>query len=315
MKGIGNCVVRRFGDLALVFLSLAALATFAGKFHWLLDLAAHFQVYYSGAAVILLIGNLFARRRRQAMIALVLVAIGAYHLSPYFLPHPAAGDTGNDYKVMLLNLNLHNQKTAAVEGAIADAGADILVLQEVTPRWRKELAALTRGFRHSFDLPEKGTFGIWILSKFELSDLDVQRRDGIAFLHLSYKAGARKLEVVALHPMPPVGAAASRIRNTILEDAAVYAAGEGSRIAIGDFNCSPWSPHFRTFLKESKLRDSGLGRGVPGTWHPNPLVGLPIDHVLISPDIEVVAREVGRDVGSDHRPLVVTFRFREGGRR
>lgn len=312
MRSVLNFLVCKLGDLALAGLCLAALATFAGKVHWLLDLASHFQVYYFLLAAVVLVGNLILRRRYPIMVSLALVGVGIVHLYPYYLPQPAISAEAKTYKVMLLNLNLRNEKTAAVKQAIAEAKPDILLLQEVTPRWRKELASLPGGFKHSFDLPEDGPFGIWVLSKFELVDLDVQRRNEIAFLHLKYKVAGEALEVVALHPMPPIGGAAWQTRNTILESAAVYAAGEGNRIALGDFNCSPWSPHFRSFLNESGLRDSALGRGVKGTWHPRLLFGIPIDHVLVSPEIEVVDREVGDDVGSDHRPVVVTLRMGKG---
>ena len=297
------------GDLALLGLALAALATVAGRSFWMLDLASHFQHYYAWAAGLLLILNLVLRRRRAALVSVALLGLAAFHLLPYYLPRSEVAGAGVPYKAMLLNLNLHNQKTAAVRAEIAANDPDILVLQEVTPRWRDELKALPAGFKHSLDLPERGAFGMWILSKFELEDQDVQRRDGVAFLLLKYQVEGRTLAVVALHPLPPVGAAASRTRNAILADAAVNAAGEGGRIAIGDFNCSPWSPYFRHFLKVSGLRDSALGRGVHGTWMGGLLPGIPIDHVLVSPDIEVLDREVGNDVGSDHRAVVVKFQF------
>ena len=300
-----------FADIILAGLCLAAAATFAGKLFWLLDLASHFQVYYFWAATALLLGNLLLRRKRSALAAAALLGISGYHLLPYYLPRSQVAEQGTAHRLMLLNLNLTNQKTAAVTAEIAEHDPDILVLQEVTPRWRKELGALPAGFKHSFDLPEEGAFGIWVMSKFELEDLDVQRRDGVAFLHVRYKVGSRPLEVVALHPLPPVSGPASKIRDTILADASIYAAGEGSRIAVGDLNCSPWSPHFRSFLKTSGLRDTALGRGAQGTWLRGLLLGIPIDHVLVSPDIEVIDRIIGRDVGSDHRPVVVTFQFQK----
>ena len=304
-----HSLLGHFADVALAGLCLAAAATFAGNLFWILDLASHFQVYYFWAAAALCLGNLLLRRKRSALVAAALLGISGYHLVPYYLPRSQVAEQGESHKLMLLNLHLTNQKTAAVMAEIAAHDPDILVLQEVTPRWREELGALPARFKHSFDLPEEGAFGIWAMSKFELVDLDVQRRHEIAFLHVRYKVGSRPLEIVALHPLPPVGGAASKIRNTILAHASVYAAGEGSRIAVGDFNCSPWSPQFRSFLKTSGLRDSALGRGAQGTWLRNLLLGIPIDHVLVSPDIEVIDRVVGRDVGSDHRPVVVTFQF------
>ena len=84
-----------------------------------------------------------------------------------------------------------------------------------------------------------------------------------------------------------------------------------ARMAVGDLNCTPWSPHFDKFLQTARLRDSALGRGVSPTWFPIPLLGLPIDHFLVSKEIEVVNRVVGPNVGSDHRPVVLTFRLGE----
>ena len=316
MKRGLEIVVKTFGDLVLVLLCLAVIATLFGKVHWVLELASHFQVYYICAAAFLLIGNLILWRKVHALIALGLVGFGVYQLLPYYLPAPEVEGAGEEYTVMLLNVNYANQKTAAVKAAIAEADPDILVLQEITPRWRKELESLVTQYRHSLSLPEEGAFGIWILSKFELVDIDIQRsgnRADIAFLHATYKTGDRELEVVALHPYPPTSGNGAEIRNKILEAATVYASGESTRMAVGDFNCSPWSPYFRDFVRETGLRDSAQGLGVKSTWFPRqPIFGIPIDHILVSPDIEVVEREVGGDVGSDHRSVVVKFRIAPG---
>lgn len=36
-----------------------------------------------------------------------------------------------------------------------------------------------------------------------------------------------------------------------------------------------------------------------------PIPLIPIDHFLLSPDVKVVSREVGPEVGSDHRPVTI----------
>ena len=316
MKGVTEFLFKRFGDAVLGMLCLAAVATFAGKLFWVLDLATHFQVYYFWAAAVLLVANLVMRRKIPILISLGLVAVGVFHLVPYYLPAKTSdAEGGKVYTAMLININYANQKTAAVKQAIDAADPDLLVLQEVTPRWRRELDGLTRVYKSSHDFPEEAAFGIWALSKFEFADLDVQRRKGTTFLHLRYKAGGKPIEVVALHPIPPVGGRASKDRNALLADATVYASGEGTRLAIGDFNCSPWSPYFKSFVRKTGLRDSALGRGVNGTWFPLGPFGIPIDHILVSPDIEVVDRTVGGDLGSDHRPVVLKFRIGEGDRK
>ena len=79
-------------------------------------------------------------------------------------------------------------------------------------------------------------------------------------------------------------------------------------LVLGDLNASPWSSHFRRFLRDSGLRDSAQGRGVQPTWPAGmPWLWIPIDHCLHSPQLQVVARHVGPNLGSDHYPVVVDF--------
>ena len=310
MKRLAPILVCRLGDLGLGLLVCAALATFAGKLFWMFDLVSHFQVYYFLAAALLLIVNALMRRKWPALIALALVAVTTFHLLPYYLPSEQPVGEGEVYTVMLINMNHANQKTAAVQKAIAEADPDLLVLQEVSPRWRYELRDLPSQFSNSHDFPKEGAFGIWVLSKFEGGTFDRQTIGIIDFLQLRYEVAGEPLKVVALHPYPPVGASAWKARNELLSAAVGFASGEGNRLAVGDLNCSPWSPYFRDFIKETNLRDSSLGRGVTNTWFPMPIgIGLPIDHVLVSPEIEVVDRVVGDDLGSDHRAVVVEFRL------
>jgi endonuclease/exonuclease/phosphatase (EEP) superfamily protein YafD len=88
---------------------------------------------------------------------------------------------------------------------------------------------------------------------------------------------------------------------------------QGARILAGDLNVTSWSPFFKDWLRESGLHDSRLGFGVQATWPTtSPLFLIPLDHVLVSPDIQVMQRQVGADVGSDHRPVLIDFTFKSG---
>ena len=81
-------------------------------------------------------------------------------------------------------------------------------------------------------------------------------------------------------------------------------------MVVGDLNCTPWSPHFRRLLRDAGLRDVARGRGLEPTWYPTSLpLGIPIDHVLVSDEIGVANRELGSDLGSDHRPVRVEISF------
>ncbi len=67
----------------------------------------------------------------------------------------------------------------------------------------------------------------------------------------------------------------------------------------GDLNAAPWNRHFRRLVKRSGLIDSSKGRGIQPTWPSNNLLLLiPLDHFLHSPEIAVLDKKVGANVGS-----------------
>lgn len=127
----------------------------------------------------------------------------------------------------------------------------------------------------------------------------------------------RALVVYVLHPTTPRSFDQWVNRNAYLEVVAKSIAAEppGTPIvAMGDFNTPTWSPFFRSFLKISGLIDAS-GTNWPATtrfsrrfaklFH----FGSPVDHILVSRNIEVKRFEVGPDIGSDHFPVLADLRL------
>jgi len=79
----------------------------------------------------------------------------------------------------------------------------------------------------------------------------------------------------------------------------------------GDLNLSPWSPNFKRVIDTGNLVDSAKPFGPTPTWYifPTWIAGLKIDHVLTSDEVSVQQVEIGHDVGSDHRAVIVDFDF------
>ncbi|GAA1684903.1 hypothetical protein GCM10009792_00920 [Microcella alkalica] len=116
--------------------------------------------------------------------------------------------------------------------------------------------------------------------------------------------------IIGVHPISPVP---GELENWRADLAWLDGVCEGERVIMaGDLNAT--ADHFT-------VTDSGLGLGscvdaaletgdgAVGTWPTRlpPLLGAPIDHVLVTPDIEirsfrVITSEDG--AGSDHRPVV-----------
>jgi endonuclease/exonuclease/phosphatase (EEP) superfamily protein YafD len=80
----------------------------------------------------------------------------------------------------------------------------------------------------------------------------------------------------------------------------------GTVIAGGDFNITPWSPNWREFQKHSGLLEARKGMALAPSWpHWLPVKArIPIDHILVSPDVNVLGVGIGEATGSDHAPIV-----------
>ena len=89
-------------------------------------------------------------------------------------------------------------------------------------------------------------------------------------------------------------------------------------IVMGDFNLTPWSPHFLDFESTSGLRRAKQGVGLTPTWYARGAsfpMGLVIDHMFVSGVLQIDEYHVGEDIGSDHRSvsMLIGTRPRSGG--
>ena len=108
----------------------------------------------------------------------------------------------------------------------------------------------------------------------------------------------KTLNIIAAHPVPPHTTSLTQERDRHI--AMLSAHTHEPFLLAGDFNVTPWSPGFN---------------GIPGrrigaylfapTWFSNlPLLGLPIDHIMVSPALKASAYRVAPSTGSDHRALL-----------
>lgn len=69
-----------------------------------------------------------------------------------------------------------------------------------------------------------------------------------------------------------------------------------------------WSPFYRSLIKRSGLHNARQGFGIlpsqSGIAPQLAILSAPIDHCLVSSDIQVQNFRLGSDIGSDHLPIV-----------
>ncbi len=308
--------IRKRVFIAVLLLAGAALCCMAAPLWSKWELFTHGSEYWFWMAVGLSFASFALGAPRSGAGAMVLAAYWGWAVIPYFKlapdPGPALGEGMTALRVMHFNVLHINPEHQAVREFIAAQEPDVLIVQEYDAEWKKELAEVTERYPHATEHVMSGPGGMGVFSRFPLQGVGWSSRDDgwWPFVSCEIDVGGRPLRMVALHPPPPLRAGAARSRNAILREAGDAAGGGAPRIAVGDFNCTPWSPHFRDFCERSGLRDAALGRGLRRTWFPTALpFGIPIDHVLVSEEVAVRSYDTGPALGSDHRAVVVDLSF------
>ncbi|MBT8046204.1 MAG: endonuclease/exonuclease/phosphatase family protein [Pontiella sp.] len=297
-------------DFAALLVLTATVFGFLGGLFWAFDLFSHFRVQYMQVGLVL-IGITLWRRQYKRAVALVLLACLNYaFVLPLYFGKPAPS-IEKPVRAMLMNLNAGNGNTAQVLEVIEKANPDLLLLEEVTPEWIRELAPLKKQYKYRIAEPQEGCFGIMLLSRHPLERkkiVEIGTADVPSIVTEAHLPGGI-ISFIGTHPLPPMGAAYSAHRNSQL--AALPAIVKDQKypvLLVGDLNTSPWSPYFTKLIRESGLKNSMKGFGFQPTWPRNlRFLRIPLDHMLHDPEIAIHHRVVGGDVGSDHLPVIVDF--------
>jgi endonuclease/exonuclease/phosphatase (EEP) superfamily protein YafD len=298
-------------DLPAFGLAAATVAGFAGGWHWLLDLASHFRWYWLLAALVWFAVAPWRRSRLATLCLFAAMAANAWTLLPYWMPAAAQDAAGLDtLRIVSLNVLADNTDTGPTLGYLGQCGADVVVLLEVDDAWAKAVARLQPLYPHQVMHPQGDRFGIAVLSRLPLARERVEPlAEGPPVVIVDLPVGRAGCLLVAAHPPAPIAADWSARRDAQLAAIGDLAATEARPVIVaGDLNATPWSHGFRQLVRLRGLADSAVGRGVQATWNARRWVPrIPIDHVVVSPEVTVIARRVGPDVGSDHLPVEATL--------
>ena len=286
------------------------LTGFLGQLAWFLDLTSHFRPQY---AALLALSSVAALLRRKARLCLIYGAFATLNVGIVIASvggAPAAGvKTDETLRVVLLNVHTANQRFDRVREYLRGSKPHVAVLEEVDARWMEELAELRGLFPHQISEPRDDNFGIAMLSRLPLRHASIVElgEAGVPSLTARVEFFGRLVTLLGTHPLPPVGARYTQLRNEQLSAVAAFVEQlEPPVVLLGDLNVTPWCNDFRRFVRASKLKDGFAGIGLHATWPARmwPL-RIPIDHCLVSADLRVTRKEVGPNVGSDHLPLFV----------
>lgn len=301
----------------LVLVLICALSCF-GLHSRTAELCCHFMVACLYGAVLLIClvvfdALTFKRRLRIALLNFVLLitVLGFVinRVEPLWSRVDIAPGSAN---LTLLHVNIWGRLNFDKETLfkqIAATNPDIIFVSELTGSWSTLITdKLKDTHPYSFARPVNG-LGIYSKYPLETSDLrQIKYQNRARILARVKHPDVGSVTFLMVHPVNPVGAPkhlGARNEEFLLYPQELSSTGDPA-ILVGDLNCTPWSPYFDKLIKDGNLKDSERGFGLQPSW-PSVVVPslLPIDHVLVSQNIEVKDRRVLAPCGSDHLPLLV----------
>jgi len=239
---------------------------------------------------------LFPGKRKALFVAIPLL-LWATFLS-YFVPRTNSGN-GGETTLAVSNLNAANQDLNRFNTWIRKVDPSVVGLLEVAPRHQRSLEALD--FPYSLIEARNGNFGIALLCREEPLRLELVEADSPFPMIL---AEFSEHFVIAVHPPPPLNSEIRQAGDAQMERLSEWIKGAPKPVVVmGDLNATGWD--YRTsLLKEAGLKDGRLGHGLIPTWPVGRrLMQIPIDHILVPEEIEVLSFLSGPPIGSDHLPV------------
>ncbi len=288
---------------------------------WPWTLAAHWlPVLGLGLAAVLPVFVVRRRFKTACLIALALVPpvrcawpLWSAGAAPAVLAAEAFGGPADHIRIAEVNLFCGRADLERVATWLR-AEADLAVIVEVTSGARDALVPLLAAdFPHFHCEAREAAAGIAFVSRrWPIRAREVFEVDGGApQIEVDVLAPGGPIRILALHLWPPVLPRDDAHNRAVLDAVRERVRSSPHPVVVaGDFNLTPWCSRLRDFLDVTNLRDLRRGRGFLNTWPETPLLpllGIPIDHVLVRGRISAVDVATGPWIGSDHRPYVATF--------
>ena len=264
------------------------------------------------AALALLVAGVAVALRNWA--AAVVAGLATVCLMAAVLPRAFGGGDplpSGAAPLGVLSANIHHGTAdpAALMELIARREPDVVSIQELTPRFARELerVGMRRLFPHAVLSLRFHVSGAGIYSRLPLRELKEGARYGFRMPRAEVLLpGGRMVRIVDVHPYTPKRQLLDRWGDGLRS---LPSTGQGTPwVLAGDFNATLDHEEMRAVV-ERGYRDAGdvTGKGLTPTW-PKERILLPpvtIDHVLADERMAIADYVVEDIPGSDHRAIYV----------
>lgn len=294
----------------VIGVTMTVVAWFA-RWHWVCDLATHFPLQLAMGGATCTAVQALMRRWRWASVSLVATLLNVWLLAPYLWFAPSTTVPPEQvHKFISANLLRENLDYERFVQFVRDEKPDVLFVMEMNEAWTQALEVLQDEYPHQKLRPREDAFGVGLFSRTPFEDVPViLSATGLPSIVTTMELSGQEALFIGTHSLPPMGAANAYDRNEQLANIAQFVAQQKQPVVLlGDLNITPWSPYFGDLVRDSGLRDTQHGQGLQPSWPWLPWpCRIPIDHALVSKEVQVIDRRLGPNIGSDHLPVVLEF--------
>ena len=231
-------------------------------------------------------------------------------LAPTEVERVAESETDGEGCFTMLSLNVlqDNREYARTVDLIRRVDPDLVLLMETDQAWADAVEPVLAGYPHRMDRPIDNTYGMMFATRLQARNMSVQdlAQKDTPSVFATLTAGGHDFRMIALHPRPP-----QPDQDTEERDAEIIMAAKKAQdlslpvLTIGDFNDVAWSDTTSLFKDLGGFLDPRVGRGTYATFPANMVwLGWPLDYLFMTEEFLFSEMEVGKSVGSDHRPVI-----------
>jgi len=300
-------------SMAVALFAVSVLAYFGG-FAWWLDLPAHFRPHMviagTGLGALLV---LLGQRRFAVLCVGIIVLAGAPLLRDIPFETAPAGEP--DLRILSWNVFYRSSDPEAGVAMLKARNADILILAETDPGWRRHMKALDELYPYQMhdDTCDDVGCQVSLLSKRPWRSVKSQKFFGhtppVIWAAFDGIDGGPPFHIVAVHIRKAVSAdGAMRQRKQVAALGKMIRSLEGEVIMAGDMNAAPSSAAFRRLAAATGLRNRQTGLRATWPMEIGPL-GISIDHFFTRGPLGISVERLG-SFSSDHMALEAGIFFR-----
>jgi endonuclease/exonuclease/phosphatase (EEP) superfamily protein YafD len=199
---------------------------------------------------------------------------------------------------------------------------DILFVQESGVHSLYLLQKYKKYFPYQFpERPEEFFNDISILSRYpfkaeEVPSLNIDGEMSGVKVVLQTPTMPRPLHLYSIHTQVAFGDKnyKERAEDLLIMENAIKNDPYPYKTFSGDLNLTPYSPVFKTLIRETGMKYNDYSWFPKTTWNDIfhfSFLKIPIDHVLYTPALKLISKEVGPSLGSDHNMVIARFHVPE----